>query len=103
MEFNQPFVMPRFQTRYGTGVGGSFLDGSDRSWGEKLTVANYRGYDPKDDYFQTGIINTESVSFSTGTEKIKLMHRLLPSIQKVLLLTISTVVIISAYAIPLLS
>ena len=21
MEFNQPFVMPRFQTRYGTGVG----------------------------------------------------------------------------------
>lgn len=69
MEFNQPFVMPRFQTRYGTGVGGSFLDGSDRSWGEKLTVANYRGYDPKDDYFQTGIINTESVSFSTGTEK----------------------------------
>lgn len=23
MEFNQPFVMPRFQTRYGTGVGGS--------------------------------------------------------------------------------
>lgn len=103
MEFNQPFVMPRFQTRYGTGVGGSFLDGSDRSWGEKLTVANYRGYDPKDDYFQTGIINTESVSFSTGTEKNKLMHRLLPSIQKVLLLTISTVVIISAYAIPLLS
>lgn len=69
MEFNQPFVLPRFQTRYGTGVGGKLVESSAQSWGDKLTVANYYGYDPKDDYFQTGIINTESVSFSTGTEK----------------------------------
>lgn len=69
MEFNQPFVLPRFQTRYGTGVGGKLSEGSSQSWGDKLTVVNYYGYDPKDDYFQTGIVNTESVSLSTGTEK----------------------------------
>ena len=27
------------------------------------------GYDPRDDYFQTGVTGTESVSLSTGTEK----------------------------------
>ena len=69
MEFNQPFVLPRFQTRYGTGTGGKLVAESAQSWGDKLTVANYYGYDPKDDYFQTGLVNTESVSLSTGTEK----------------------------------
>lgn len=69
MEFNQPFVLPRFQTRYGTGTGGKLIAESAQSWGDKLTVANYYGYDPKDDYFQTGLVNTESVSLSTGTEK----------------------------------
>ncbi|EJW91611.1 protein containing TonB-dependent receptor, plug domain protein, partial [gut metagenome] len=28
MEFNQPFVLPRFQTRYGTGTGGKLSEGS---------------------------------------------------------------------------
>lgn len=69
MEFNRPFVLPQFQTRYGTGVCGKFVDGSGTSWGSKLSVVDYRGYDPMDDYFQTGTVNTESVSFSTGTEK----------------------------------
>lgn len=69
MEFNQPFILPRFQTRYGTGTGGKWVDGSSQSWGDKLSVSNYYGYNPKDDYFQTGIVNTESVSLSTGTEK----------------------------------
>lgn len=69
VEFNNPLVMPRFQTRYGTGVGGVKDDNSSRSWGSKLTEARYFGYNPRDDYFQTGMIGTESVSFSTGTEK----------------------------------
>lgn len=69
MEFNQPFILPRFQTRYGIGTGGKWVDGSSQSWGDKLSVSNYYGYNPKDDYFQTGIVNTESVSLSTGTEK----------------------------------
>lgn len=69
VEFNSPFVMPRFQTRYGTGSNGMLNTSPDHSWGPKLTTESYRGYDPKDDYFQTGVIGTESVSFSTGTEK----------------------------------
>ncbi len=69
VEFNAPFVMPRFQTRYGSGINGIKDDKSSRSWGPKLTEARYFGYDPKDDYFQTGIIGTESVSFSTGNDK----------------------------------
>lgn len=69
VDFNSPFVMPRFQTRYGTGSNGVLNSTPDHSWGPKLTEASYYGYNPKDDYFQTGVIGTESISFSTGTEK----------------------------------
>ena len=53
-EMLSPFVMPQFQNRYGT-------SGTDASWGKRLNEANYRGYDP-------GLIGTESVTLSTGTE-----------------------------------
>ena len=66
-EITNAFVLPRFQTRYGTGS--QLYSGEDRSWGKHLTEKNYYGYDPGSDYFQTGIIGTESVSFSAGTEK----------------------------------
>lgn len=52
VEFNAPLVMPRFQTRYGTGIGGVKDDNSSRSWGPKLTEARYFGYNPRDDYFR---------------------------------------------------
>lgn len=68
-EFTSPFVMPRFQNSYGTGMEGMQSVSGARSWGRKLTDANYYGYDPQNDYFQTGVIATESVSFSAGTEK----------------------------------
>ena len=60
-EMLSPFIMPQFQNRYGT-------SGTDASWGKKLNEANYHGYDPASDYFQTGLIGTESVTLSTGTE-----------------------------------
>ena len=60
-EMLSPFVMPQFQNRYGT-------SGTDASWGKRFNEANYRGYDPASDYFQTGLIGTESVTLSTGTE-----------------------------------
>lgn len=60
-EMLSPFVMPQFQNRYGTSR-------TDASWGKRLNEANYRGYDPASDYFQTGLIGTESVTLSTGTE-----------------------------------
>ncbi|WP_354003113.1 SusC/RagA family TonB-linked outer membrane protein [Coprobacter tertius] len=69
VEFNSPFVLPRFQSRYGSGIGGVLDNGSSRSWGPKMTIANYQGYNPKDDYFQTGVIGTENISFSTGNDK----------------------------------
>ena len=69
VEFNAPFVMPRFQTRYGSGINGIKDDNSSRSWGPKLTEERYFGYDPRDDYFQNGVIGTESVSLSTGNDK----------------------------------
>lgn len=68
-EFTTPFVMPRFQNRYGTGSEGVLSSSGALSWGSPLVAANNYGYNPKDDYFQMGIIGTETVSLSTGTEK----------------------------------
>ncbi len=68
-EISTPFVMPRFQTRYGTGDLSGATAGTDRSYGYHLNKLNYRGYDPAKDYFQTGVTGTESVSLSTGTER----------------------------------
>lgn len=53
--------MPKFQDWYGT-------SGTDGSWGTRLNSSNRYGYDPKSDYFQTGIIGTETFSLSTGSE-----------------------------------
>ena len=61
-ELMNPFVLPKFQNRYGSSEG-------DMSWGDLLTSANYIGYNPRSDYFQSGLIGTESVSLSTGTDK----------------------------------
>lgn len=68
-EFTTPFVMPSFQNRYGTGSNGVSGTSGAHSWGARLNSANNYGYSPKDDYFQTGIIGTETISLSTGTEK----------------------------------
>ncbi len=68
-EISTPFVMPRFQTRYGTGDASGATAGLDRSWGAHLNSFNYRGFDPEDDYFQVGVTGTESISLSAGTEK----------------------------------
>lgn len=68
-EVMSPFVLPEFQNRYGTGDLNSTESSFVRSWGNRLNSSNYMGYNPRDDYFQTGVTGTESVSLSTGTEK----------------------------------
>ncbi|MCD8073405.1 MAG: SusC/RagA family TonB-linked outer membrane protein, partial [Alistipes sp.] len=68
-EIMSPFVMPRFQTRYGTGDLSSSETVIDKSWGHLLNQFNYRGYSPTDDYFRTGVTGTETVSLSTGSER----------------------------------
>lgn len=65
-EVFNPFMLPKFQNRYGSGS----PDGKNTfSWGQKLNSSNYMGYDPASDYFQTGVTGTESVSLSTGNAK----------------------------------
>ena len=66
-DFMKAFVMPEFQNRYGTGS--QFSDALDQSWGNKLTDANRYAYSPRNDFFKTGAVTTETVSFTTGTEK----------------------------------
>ncbi|EGK01985.1 SusC/RagA family TonB-linked outer membrane protein [Dysgonomonas gadei] len=61
-EMLNPFVMHKFQDRYGT-------SGTEASWGARLNAGNYYGYNPKDDYFQTGLIGTETVTLSTGSQQ----------------------------------
>lgn len=64
-----PFVLPRFQNRYGTGNMLSSTGTSQYSWGEKLDSYTYMGYDPRKDYYETGVTGTESVSLSTGNDR----------------------------------
>lgn len=68
-EFLRPFVTPKFQNSYGTGDLLSSSGSVERSWGNKLNSSNYMGYDPISDFLRTGVVATETVSLSTGTEK----------------------------------
>lgn len=60
-EIMNAMVLHRFQNTYGN------LDGVATSWGSKLSTPN--PYDPSRDFFKTGVVATENVSFSTGNEK----------------------------------
>nr|WP_320037477.1 SusC/RagA family TonB-linked outer membrane protein [uncultured Bacteroides sp.] len=68
-DFLNPFHLPQFQNRYGTGSLNSSVTVLDKSWGNRLNDANYMGYSPSKDYFKTGVITTENVAVSTGSEK----------------------------------
>lgn len=68
-EIFSPFVLPRFQNRYGTGDYNSSEGSITRSWGSKLNTYNFMGYNPAKDYFRMGVTGTESVSLSTGNAK----------------------------------
>ena len=69
VEIMSPLVLPEFQNRYGTGNLTMPINVASYSWGKRLNRANRYGYDPREDYFRTGVANSESVSLSTGTEK----------------------------------
>lgn len=68
-EIFNPFILPSFQNRYGTGDLNSSEGSIVRSWGNKLNASKFMGYNPRSDYFQTGVTGTESVSFATGNSK----------------------------------
>ena len=68
-EFLNPFVLPEFQNRYGTGLNGTRSGSGIYSWGEKLLPAARYGYTPPNDYFETGHVYTNAVTVSGGTDK----------------------------------
>lgn len=68
-EWNNAWILPRFQNTYGAGQNGVYNPNSNYSWGSRMTAANNYGYDVADDYLQTGFVTTNSVTFSTGTDK----------------------------------
>lgn len=67
-DWMKPFVLPRFQNRYGTGSHGNPAGSAIQSWGPLLTEAARTGYDPRD-FFETGTVFTNSVTLSAGTDK----------------------------------
>lgn len=67
-EFLNPFVLPEFQNRYGTGLNGNRSGSAIYSWGERLRDAARYNYTPND-YFETGHVYTNAVTISGGTDK----------------------------------
>ena len=68
-EFLTALRTPEFQNTYGTGSLNSASGSVDHSWGNKLNEATFYGYDPVKDYLQTGVVTTETVTLSTGTDR----------------------------------
>ena len=66
-EFLSPFVLPEFQSRYGTGLNGKSGD-QTFSWGAYLPESARYKYSPTD-FFQTGTTFTNAFSLSGGTDK----------------------------------
>ena len=66
-EFLSPFVLPSFQSRYGTGLNGRSGD-QTYSWGAYLPESARYNYHPTD-FFQTGHTFTNAFSLAGGTDK----------------------------------
>ncbi len=67
-EFLDPFFLPRFQNRYGTGLNGKDGGSGIYSWGALIPEGARKGYTP-DDYFNTGHTYTNAVTISGGTDR----------------------------------
>ena len=65
-EFLDPFRLPEFQNRYGTGLNGKNSGSGIYSWGPEMTQDS--GYTPQD-YFETGHTYTNAFTVSGGTDK----------------------------------
>ncbi|PUZ27856.1 TonB-linked outer membrane protein, SusC/RagA family [Chitinophaga costaii] len=77
LSFDDP-ILPKFQTKYAQGTGGVFYDGSlaeqtSQSWGPRIDTLKVNGapvktYNPRKDFFQTGITTDNSISAAGNTE-----------------------------------
>ena len=68
VEFLEPFILPEFQTRYGTGRQGKNTGSNIHSWGALIPKAGRYSYNPKD-FMETGHIYTNVFTISGGTDK----------------------------------
>lgn len=68
-EFNRAWMLPQFQNSYGAGQNGVLNVNSPYSWGAPLTPYNNYGYDIAKDFLQTGYVETNALTFSTGNKK----------------------------------
>ena len=59
-DFSSPLLMPKFQNTYGNKLG------SYESWGEKLATPS--SYDPKKDFFRTGMNFINALTLNMGNE-----------------------------------
>ncbi|MDE5930564.1 MAG: TonB-dependent receptor plug domain-containing protein, partial [Muribaculaceae bacterium] len=69
LQWDRALVNHRLQSRYGTGINGAYVPTSNMSWGAPLSPYNNYNYQPSTDYFQTGFVSTQSMTFSTGNDK----------------------------------
>ncbi len=69
IQWDRSLVNHRLQSRYGTGINGTYVPTSNMSWGAPLSDYNNYNYQPSKDYFKTGMVSTQSATFSTGNEK----------------------------------
>ncbi|MBQ3246096.1 MAG: SusC/RagA family TonB-linked outer membrane protein, partial [Bacteroidales bacterium] len=67
-EFLNPFRLPEFQNRYGTGSKGNRSGSAVYSWGALVPESGRTGYTPMD-FFDTGHVYTNSLTLSGGTDK----------------------------------
>ena len=67
-EFLNPFVLPEFQNRYGTGLNGVRSGSNIYSWGGRLTPSARYGYTPND-FFEMGHVYTNAFTLSGGTDR----------------------------------
>lgn len=67
-EFLDPFFLPQFQNRYGTGLNGKDSGSGIYSWGAYIPKEARYGYSPKD-YFSTGHTYTNAFSVSGGSDR----------------------------------
>lgn len=67
-EFLNPFVLPKFQNRYGTGLNGRDSGSGVYSWGAYIPEGARYNYSPNE-YFETGHTYTNAFSISGGTDK----------------------------------
>lgn len=67
-EFLDPFIIPEFQTSYGTGLNGTSGFSGIYSWGSYIPEESRYNYSPQK-YFKTGHTYTNAFSISGGTDR----------------------------------